>query len=129
LQPDRLDPVTELIRAQPHATSPIAFQNRNREGEAMKSSTTRRKNLSGTPHQRELKLKHKLTEAMFQEMLEGLEGLSPEERAILKDPDFITEDEADVIIHGRDLEEPAGELFSLDEVLAENGIPRRRRSA
>ena len=66
---------------------------------------------------------------MFQEMLEGLEGLSPEERAILKDPDFITEDEAEIIIHGRDLEEPAGELFSLDEVLAENGIPRRRRSA
>ena len=95
----------------------------------MKNTIARRKNLSGTPHQRELKVKHQLTEHMFQQMLEGLEDLSPEERAMLEDPDFITEDEAERITHGRDLAEPAGKLYSLDEVLAENGIPRRRRSA
>ncbi len=57
-------------------------------------------------------------------MLEGMEDLSPEERAILKDPDFITEDEAEIIIHGRDLEEPAGELF-----FARRGFGRERDSA
>jgi len=62
-------------------------------------TTTRGKNLSGTPHQRELKVKHRLTEHMFQQVLEGLEDLSPEERALLNDNDFITEDEADLIMH------------------------------
>jgi hypothetical protein len=92
------------------------------------ATTTRRKNLSGAPHQRELKVQHQLTEDMFQKMLEGLEDLSPDERAILKDQDFITEDEADLIMGRRAKEEP-GESVSLDEVLAEAGIPRRRRSA
>jgi hypothetical protein len=95
----------------------------------MKTDTApRRKNLSGTPHQRELKVQHQLTEYMFQGMLDALAGLTPTERAILKDPDFITEDEAERITHGRDLAEPAGKLYSLDEVLAENGIPRRTRA-
>jgi hypothetical protein len=92
------------------------------------STTARRKNLSGTPHQRELKVKHQLTQDMFQKMLEGLEDLSPEERAILENQDFITEDEADIIMSRRAKEEP-GESVSLDEVLAEAGIPRRRRTA
>jgi hypothetical protein len=92
------------------------------------STTTRGKKLSGTPHQRELKVKHRLTEHMFQQMLEGLEDLSPEERALLKDQDFITEDEADIIVHKRAMEEP-GESVPYEEVLAENGIPLRRRSA
>ena len=61
-------------------------------------------------------------------MLEGLEDLSPEERAILKDNDFITEDEADLIMGRRAKEEP-GDSVSLDDVLAKAEIPRRRRSA
>lgn len=94
----------------------------------MKTGTiTRRKNLSGTPHQRELKVKHQLTEDMFQKMLEGLEDLSPEERAILKDQDFITEDEADIIMGRRANEE--GGFVDADEVFRELGIPRRRRTA
>jgi hypothetical protein len=94
----------------------------------MKTRTTaRRKNLSGTPHQRELKVKHQLTEYMFQGMLEALENLSPEERAILKDQDFITEDEADIIMSHRAMNEP-GESIPYEEVLAEAGIPLRRRA-
>jgi hypothetical protein len=48
------------------------------------------------------------------------------ERATLKNPDFITEDEADLIYIDREPEEPT---HSLDEVLAEAGIQRRRRSS
>lgn len=59
-------------------------------------------------------------------MLEMLAGLTPAERRTLKDSDFITEDEADIIVSDRRSTEPA---VSLDEVLAEAGIPRRRRSA
>jgi hypothetical protein len=78
-------------------------------------------------HQEALKAKHKLSNRQFQEMLEMLADLTPAERATLKDPDFITEDEADLIVCDRRSGEPT---FPLDEVLAENGIiPRRRRSA
>jgi len=61
-------------------------------------------------------------------MVEMLAGLSPDERQMLEDPDFITEDEADLIYSDRAMAEP-GERISLHELLAENGIPRRRRSA
>jgi hypothetical protein len=59
-------------------------------------------------------------------MLEMLAGLTPAERRTLKDPNFITEDEADLIVCDRREGEPT---VSLDQVLAEAGIPRRRLSA
>jgi hypothetical protein len=61
-------------------------------------------------------------------MLEMLAALTPAERQTLKDPNFITEDEADLIWSDRGLAEP-GESVSVDELFAELGIPRRRRSA
>jgi len=67
-----------------------------------------------------------LTDEQYTDMLEMLKGLSPAERKTLADPDFITEDEADLIVCDRRDGEPT---VSLDEVLREAGIPRRRRSA
>jgi hypothetical protein len=60
----------------------------------------------------------------YRQMRRMLAGLTPAERARLEDPDFITEDEADMIWHGRDLAEP-GESISVDELFAEMGIARR----
>jgi len=71
---------------------------------------------------------HNLTKEQYQAMLEMLAGLTPAERALLEDPDVITEDEADIIWSDRAMAEDGGSV-SLDEVLAENGIPRRRRRA
>jgi hypothetical protein len=86
-----------------------------------------RANLSD--RQAALKAKHKLSNQQFQQMLEMLAGLTPAERASLKDPDFITENEADVICSDRSVNEP-GPRTSLEQLLAEEGItPRRRRSA
>jgi hypothetical protein len=82
-------------------------------------------NLSG--RQEALRVKRGLSESQFHQMLELLESLTPAERATLEDPDFITEDEADLIICGRRASDPT---FALDAVLKEMGIsPRRRRSA
>jgi hypothetical protein len=68
--------------------------------------------------------KRGLTDEMYADMLEMLKGLSAAERKTLADPDFITEDEADLIYHDRAMKEP-GESIWLDELLKENGIPRR----
>lgn len=74
-----------------------------------------------------LKSRHNLSESQFKQMLELLASLTSAERATLKDPDFITEDEADLIMCDRRNVEPT---VPLDEVLKEMGIPpRRRRSA
>lgn len=57
-----------------------------------------------------------------------LSQLTPAERASLKDPDFITEDEADLIVCDR----RAGEkTYPAEQVLRETGIPfpNRRRIA
>ena len=51
-------------------------------------------------------------------MLEMLADLTPEERALLEEPDFITEDEADVIVSNRRINEP-GPSISLEELFAE----------
>jgi hypothetical protein len=72
--------------------------------------------------------KHNLSPEQYLAMREMLEGLTPAERQTLKDPDFITEDEADLIVCDRITAE-GGEYISLDELLAQNGIPRRRLSA
>ncbi len=57
-----------------------------------------------------------------------LKGLSAAERKKLADPDFITEDEADNIYCDRALADPEP-FISLEDALAENGIPLRRRRA
>jgi len=69
---------------------------------------------------------HAMLSRQHREMRRMLAGLTPAERARLEDPNFITEDEADLIRHHRDLAEP-GELISLDEFFAEVGIARRPR--
>jgi hypothetical protein len=78
--------------------------------------------------QKLLKTKHKLSDRQFQQMLEMLEGLSPAERATLKDPDFITEDEADLIYSDRAMAQP-GESISSADIFAEFGyVPRSKRA-
>lgn len=82
-------------------------------------------------NQAALKAKHKLSNQQFQEMLEMLAELTPAEIATLKDPDFITEDEADLIVSDRRMKEP-GRSIPAEEIFAEFGYtprPRRRRSA
>jgi len=61
-------------------------------------------------------------------ILEMLKGLSAAQRRTLAYPDFITEDDADLIYSDGALKDP-GESISLDELLKENGIPRRRPRA
>lgn len=68
-----------------------------------------------------------LSVQQHREMLQMLDQLTPAERATLNDPNFITEDEADLILSDRAAKE--GPAIPLDEVLRELGIPRRRRSA
>jgi hypothetical protein len=68
-----------------------------------------------------------LSEERYADMLQMLAGLSAAERRTLKDPDFITEDEADLIYSDRAMKAP-GRMYSADEVLAELGIPRRIRN-
>lgn len=43
-------------------------------------------------------------------------NLTPQERALLSDPDWVTEDDADIIISLRRLRRP-GRTYSLDEVM------------
>ncbi len=79
--------------------------------------------------QQALKARHKLSNRQFQQMLEMLADLTPEERASLEEPDFITEDEADIIVSNRRINEP-GPSISLEELFAEVGyVPRPRRRA
>ena len=78
-------------------------------------------------HQLALKARHELSNQQFREMLEMLAELTPAERATLQDPDFITEDEADLIVVDRRRGEPT---VPVEEVFAEFGYtPRHRRSA
>jgi hypothetical protein len=76
-----------------------------------------------------MKTTSKLSAQQHREMLQMLKELTPAERASLKDPNFITEDEADLIVcDRRDRED--GPSIPLEEVLREFGIsPRRRKSA
>ena len=57
-------------------------------------------------------------------MLEMLRELTPAERASLKDPDFITEDEADLIVSDRRSREAT---VPAEKVLAEFGYSLHRR--
>jgi hypothetical protein len=82
------------------------------KGEAMKTGI----NLSA--RQQALKARHKLSNRQFEQMLEMPADLTPEERALLEEPDFITEDEADIIVSNRRINEP-GPSISLEELFAE----------
>lgn len=57
-------------------------------------------------------------------MKELIASLSPSERAMLADPDFITEDEADLIHLDRSAAK-GGPYISADEAFARVGISRR----
>ena len=57
--------------------------------------------------QEALKIKHNLSESQFHQMLELLASLTSAERATLKDPDFVTEDKADLIMCDRRNNDPA----------------------
>ena len=62
-----------------------------------------------------------------EEMGRMIAGLTPAERRTLKDPDFITEDEADLIMSDRAVKEP-GKSITAEERFAEIGYtPRSRR--
>jgi hypothetical protein len=54
------------------------------------------------------------------QMTQMLSELTPAERASLDDPDFITEDEADIIVSNRRANEP-GPRLSAEEIFAEFG--------
>ena len=56
-----------------------------------------------------------------EEMARIVASLSDRERAILRDPDFMTEEEADIIMVMRAEREP-GKSSTLKEVLRENGL-------
>jgi hypothetical protein len=69
-----------------------------------------------------------LSAQQYREMREMLKKLTPAERASLKDPDFITEDEADLIICDRRDKED-GPSIPLEQILKEFGTSSRRRLA
>ena len=71
-----------------------------------------------------MKARNNLSGRERQIMLEMLAGLTLAERRLLKDPEFITEDEADIIVSNRRSKEPS---VALDQVFAEIGYTRRRR--
>jgi hypothetical protein len=61
------------------------------------------------------------------QMRDIIAGLTPAERRTLKDPNFVTEAEADLIMSDHALHE--GPAIPLEDVLKELGIPRRPRRA
>ena len=54
-------------------------------------------------------------------------NLTPAERALLADPNYVTEDEADFIIGERRMRQEAHKAIPLEEVLKRYGRERRRR--
>ncbi|HEX4134512.1 MAG TPA: hypothetical protein VHY84_07890 [Bryobacteraceae bacterium] len=60
-----------------------------------------------------------------EEMRAIIVGLTPAERCTLKDPNFITEDEADLIMSDRAVEE-ASETAAAEDLFAEISVPRTR---
>jgi hypothetical protein len=74
-----------------------------------------------------MKIIANLSAQEYREMREMLKNLTPAERASLEDPEFITEDEADLIICDR-REKTDGPSIPLEQILKEFGTsPRRRR--
>jgi hypothetical protein len=70
----------------------------------------------------------KLSGRQHRQMTQMLSELTAAERALLHDPDFITEDEADIIVSNRRANAP-GPRISADEIFAEFGYTPRRRKA
>ena len=58
------------------------------------------------------------------EMKKLIESLSPEERSMLRDPDFITEDEADLIVSDRSEKKSGKHVLHIP-----SGRPRQKRIA
>ncbi|HWE52646.1 MAG TPA: hypothetical protein VG273_22835 [Bryobacteraceae bacterium] len=84
-----------------------------------------------TSHQLALKAQNKLSDREFAEMMDMLEELTPAERRGLENPDFITEDEADmIVIHRREARDKGRPSIPAAEVLKEFGLaPGRKRRA
>ena len=55
-------------------------------------------------------------------------NLTAKERALLPDPNWFTEDDADAIMSMRAFKQARGRSYSLEEVLRENGISLERTS-
>ena len=55
-------------------------------------------------------------------------NLTAKERALLPDPNWITEDDADAIMSMRALKASRGRTYSFEQVLRENGISLERSS-
>jgi len=53
-------------------------------------------------------------------------NLTAKERALLPDPNWLTEDDADAIMIMRDLKAHGGRTFSFEQVLRESGITLER---
>ncbi|MGA3097278.1 MAG: hypothetical protein ABSF25_12535 [Bryobacteraceae bacterium] len=53
-------------------------------------------------------------------------NLTAEERALLPDPNWLTEDDADAIMSMRAVKEAGGKSYSLEEVLQEHGFTVER---
>jgi hypothetical protein len=75
-----------------------------------------------------IKTRAKLSAFQHRQMLEMLKEPTPAEHVPLKNADFITEDEADIIVSYRRMKE-GGPSIPLEQVLKERGIPHRRRSS
>jgi len=56
-------------------------------------------------------------------------NLTAKERALLPDPNWLTEDDADAIMSMRAFKQAKGKSYSLAEVLRETGITLERTSA
>jgi hypothetical protein len=53
-------------------------------------------------------------------------NLTAKERALLPDPQWVTEDDADAIMSMREEKKAAGRSYSLEQVLSENGLTLER---
>ncbi len=53
-------------------------------------------------------------------------NLTAKERALLPDPRWVTEDDADAIASMREEKKAAGRSYNLEQVLAEYGLPLER---
>src|SRR5580658_10522655 len=105
--------------AAPTTRAAASSMKRLRLSEANMPGRSLRSNASGGAAFR-FKIEPMKTEANLgtpgaKEMRELVAALTPAERRTLKDPDFITEDEADLIMSDRSLKEP-GKSISLDEL-------------
>lgn len=83
-----------------------------------------------TRRQLDLKILHGLSDRQFDQMLMMLEQLTADERRLLSEPDFITEDEADTIVCARREKNDHSAPVALSDALKDLDLrPRHRRSA